>query len=47
MIGKKFKCGTFKAALDMSDICKDNDSKRGVGKCLGNFLIPCFGADCV
>jgi hypothetical protein len=31
----------------MSDICKVSDGTRVVGKCLWNFLIPCFGSGCV
>jgi hypothetical protein len=48
MIGEKFKCGIFKAALDnMSDICKFSDDTRLVVKCLKYILIPCFGVGCV
>jgi hypothetical protein len=31
----------------MSDIRKVSDGMSAVGKCLKNFLIPCFGSDCV
>jgi hypothetical protein len=30
-----------------SDICEVSDGTGVVGKCLGNILIPCFGAGCV
>jgi hypothetical protein len=28
-------------------LCKVSDGTKVVGKCLRNFLIPCFGLDCV
>jgi hypothetical protein len=31
----------------MSDIRKVSDGTSAVGKCLRNFLIPCFVSDCV
>jgi hypothetical protein len=44
---RKFKCGTLKAAWTMPDNCMVSDGMRVVGKCLTNFLITCFGLDCV
>jgi hypothetical protein len=31
----------------MLDIRKVSDGTSAIGKCLRNFLIPCFGSDCV
>ena len=39
---RKFKHGTFKAILDVRLVMV-----RIVGKCLRNFLIPCFGSGCI
>jgi hypothetical protein len=48
MISKKFKSGTFKAALgDAIYICKVSDATIVVGKCPRNFSIPCFDTGCV
>jgi hypothetical protein len=47
MISENSSVGLSRLLWAMSDIFKVSDGTRVVGKCLRNFLIPCFGSGCV
>jgi hypothetical protein len=47
MISENSSVGLSRLLWTISDICKVNDGTRVVGKCLRNFLIPCFWSGCV
>jgi hypothetical protein len=47
IISENSSVGLSRLLWMMPDICKVSDGKRVVGKCLTNFLIPCFGSNCV
>jgi hypothetical protein len=44
MISENSSMGLSRLLWTMSDICRVSHGTRVVGKCLGNFFIPCFGS---